>query len=354
MHTLIISFLVGLSSYFIYLTACNLVDQLPPGEGEGGVFFRERLAAVLWVVIPVVIAIGGFFHYYFSKKITMPLRQLGDSLEKLKAGKYEEEVRVTAFNEVGILSGHINELRERLKRNDEGRSKMLSDMAHDLRTPLSNISGYFEAMRDGVIKGDADLYASLHKESQRLIDMVEEVQEMSRWNEQTSEILQQKKEEDLKALLEEAGDLFRLKFADKQIPFDVTAEPYRTVIHKEGIQKAVINLLQNAYQYYEGTASVRLSGKAGSSYYEIILKTPGPALTDEDRQSMFDRFYRADSSRARSSGGTGLGLAIVKNIIEDQHYGKVEVTSEDKVHTFRIQLPDEKDGKVHGNKGGLS
>ncbi|TVP81953.1 MAG: sensor histidine kinase [Alkalicoccus sp.] len=339
-HTLIIAVLLSISSYFIYVTACSLVDQLPAGEEQSGAVFREQLAVVLWFVVPAVIAAGACFHYFFSKKITRPLQQLGVSLDELKAGRYEQPETTAAFREIEQLSSHINELRERLLENEETRARMMTDMAHELRTPLSNVSGYLEAMRDGVIEGEPGLYNSLHQESRRLIDMVEQIQEMSRWNEQTSSLLVEKEQLDLGRVIEETAGLYRLKFEKDKIAYYTSAAPGEAFVHKKGIQQALMNLLENAYQHYEGTGAVRVEGRNITEGYEIRVSSPGPELTEEDRKWMFERFYRADASRNRKTGGSGLGLAIVKNIIETQHSGTVDVISEGDMHIFRIILPD--------------
>lgn len=336
-HTLIISLLLGVSSYFIYVTACSLAEQIPAaGNGE---MFREQLGTAVMFIIPFIIVTGGFFHYYFSKKIIRPLSQLEQSVNELKAGRYDQEIEVSTFYELEHLSRHMNELRERLQKNETTRSRMLSDMAHELRTPLSNISGYMEAMRDEVIQGDTKLYHALHQESQRLIDMVEQVQEISRWNEETSRIIAEKETLSMKDLLEEASSLFRLKFQQNNIPFHVSAESFQAFAHREGLQYAVTNLLENAYQYYEGNAPVELIGRKISSGYEILVSSSGTELSEKDQEMLFERFYRADSSRSRSRGGSGLGLSIVKNIVEQQHHGTVSIHSEHGIHTFQLRIP---------------
>ncbi|WP_181186022.1 sensor histidine kinase [Alkalicoccus urumqiensis] len=342
-HTLIIAVLLSISSYFIYATACSLVDQLPAEGEQSGAVFREQLAGVLWFVVPAVIVAGAYFHYFFTKKMTRPLKQLGASLNELKAGRYDQLEATAAFYEIEQLSSHINELRDRLRENEETRARMMNDMAHELRTPLSNVSGYLEAMRDGVISGEPKLYHSLHEESQRLIDMVEQMQEMSRWNEQTAALLEEKEQLDPGKLLEETAELYRLKFEKRGIHFHAAAAPGTSFVHKKGMQQAFMNLLENAYQHYEGAGAVEVEGESVSNGYEIRVTSPGPELTEEDRKWMFERFYRADASRNRTTGGSGLGLAIVKNIIEKQHAGNVDVLSDGTRHSFRLFLPDSTD-----------
>nr|WP_269845731.1 ATP-binding protein [Salipaludibacillus keqinensis] len=109
------------------------------------------------------------------------------------------------------------------------------------------------------------------------------------------------------------------------------------------MQQAVTNLLQNAIQYYEGTGLVKLRGFRKGANYLIQVSNPGPTLPTDKQKWLFERFYRADSSRSRATGGTGLGLAIVKEIVVTHHEGDVSVSSLNNVHTFTISLPKSHD-----------
>ncbi|MCE7793956.1 HAMP domain-containing histidine kinase [Salipaludibacillus sp. CUR1] len=335
----VVTLLVAVSSYLIYTTACFLVDQMPTVQDERQVVFENQLAVFLWWTTPAVILLGIFFLYFFTKKLMRPLHELVDTTASLKSGEYPAQITATSFREVDQLTHHMNELNSRLKKNEEARTKMLTDMAHELRTPLSNINGYMEAMKDGVIEGNQPLFHSLHKESARLINMIDQLQEMSKWNEQTSQTLLEKKWTDVKPLLTECLTMFQLKITHEDIPLNVKVEPAILYINDEGIRQAVSNLFQNAVQYYEGSQAIELRGRLHGDVYEICVQNPGPPLPEEEREWLFERFYRADSSRSRKTGGSGLGLAIVKEIIVNHHEGKVTVSSEDNIHSFKLIIP---------------
>ncbi|UCZ53556.1 HAMP domain-containing histidine kinase [Bacillus shivajii] len=337
----IVALLIIISSYTIYTTACFLVEELPAVSEEKQSAFNEQLAVFLWWITPVIIVVGALFHYIFTKRMMTPLQELVKSTTALKEGKYPPQITTTSFREIDQLTMHFNELNTRLEKNEEARNKMLTDMAHELRTPLSNINGYLEAMKDGVINGNPALYQSLHKESERLIDMVEQIHEMSKWNEISSYSMGQKEKHDIRTVLEESIGLFELKMKTKGIPFESELMPKQLFINKEGIQQAVTNLLQNAIQYYENDdlIPIKICGFVEGDMYEIQVTSPGPPIPEEDREWLFERFYRIDSSRSRKTGGTGLGLAIVKEIVVTHHQGGVGVTSSNNIHTFSMKLP---------------
>jgi len=334
----IVSLLIVIISYLIYSTACFLVDQMPAVQPENQALFENQLAVFLWWLTPAFIGASAFFYYFFSKKMTRPLQELVHTANELKAGQYPPIITTTSFREIDQLTQHLNELNERLKQNEESRNKMLTDMAHELRTPLSNINGYLEAMRDGVIQGDQPLFHSLHNESERLIDMINQIQEMANLNEQNSPT-QTKNWVDIKAVLDDVMTMFQLKMENEQIPFTSDIVSKDLYINKEGIQQSVTNLLQNAIQYYDGSSPVKLVGYQADDYYLILVTGPGPPIPYEERKWLFERFYRVDSSRSRKTGGTGLGLAIVKDIIVTHHHGYVDLVSNNNIHTFSMRLP---------------
>jgi two-component system, OmpR family, sensor histidine kinase BaeS len=329
-----------ISSYLIYSTACFLVARLPTVQVDKQLIFNDQLALFLWVLLPLSIVIGGVLHYVITRRMFRPLRELVKSTAALKEGHFPPKISTHSYDEINQLTTTFNDLTERLKHNEDARNQMLTNMAHDLRTPLSNINGYLEAMKDGVIKGgDEKLFSSLHKESERLIHMINQLQEMSKWNEISTYTNLTKEHVDIKPVLEESLSLFELTLKNKEIPLEVDVSHAKVWFNKEGIQQAMTNLMQNAIQYYEGSTSIQLKAQVIGEMYHISITNPGPPLSEDSRASLFERFYRVDSARNQKTGGTGLGLAIVKEIIVTQHNGEVSVHTHHNHHTFTMSLP---------------
>ncbi|WP_368504913.1 sensor histidine kinase [Alkalihalophilus sp. As8PL] len=328
-----------ISSYLIYSTACFLVARLPTVQVDKQLIFNEQLALFLWVLLPLSIVIGGVLHYVITKRMFRPLRELVKFTAALKEGHFPPKISTHSYDEINQLTTTFNDLTERLKHNEDARNQMLTNMAHDLRTPLSNINGYLEAMKDGVIKGDEKLFYSLHKESERLIHMINQLQEMSKWNEISTHMMLAKDHVDIKPVIEKSLSLFELTLKNKDIPLDIELSSEKIWLNNEGIQQAITNLIQNAIQYYEGSSNIRITGGVRENMYHISITNPGAPLSNEAQASLFERFYRADSARNQKTGGTGLGLAIVKEIIVTQHNGEIGVHSHNNNHTFMISLP---------------
>jgi two-component system sensor histidine kinase BaeS len=328
-----------ISSYLIYSTACFLVARLPTVQEEKQMIFNDQLALFLFILLPSTILTGIALHYWVTKKMFKPFHELIEHTQALKEGRFPPEIRARSYREINQLTHTFNDLTERLEYNEKSRDQMLTNMAHDLRTPLSNINGYLEAMKDGVIKGDKDTFSSLHKESDRLIHMINQLQEMSKWNEITSHTLLEKGNLEIHSVLHESLSLFELTLKNKKISLLTEIDPCIVSINKEGIQQALTNLMQNAIQYYEGTSPISVKGEKCGGYYQISITNPGLPLTEKDQASLFERFYRVDTARNQKTGGTGLGLAIVKEIVVTQHKGEVFNESTNNHHTFFLHLP---------------
>lgn len=333
-NTLIFSLILATSSLLLYRTACTLADQ---ANAESN-FFQTEFASFLAVFVPVVIMVGFGFYYYYTKKIMQPLNQLRHRLLAMKDGYYNELPPIKGFSEMEDLQMDIDQLQQRLKKNEEIRNQMLANLSHDLRTPLSNINGYLEGLSDGVIKGTPDLYEALGNESRRLTVMAEQIQQMSQWEETETESRTNRTYADIQNVLNDSASLYLHKDQHEDFPLHIETEPCILFIQVDDIQQAVINLLENAYQYYLPPEPVSLKGTKQGDRYIITVSSPGPALSEKERGWIFERFYRADHSRNKKTGGSGLGLSIVKSIVE-HHHGQVWLDSNQLMHSFIIDLP---------------
>lgn len=237
-------------------------------------------------------------------------------------------------DEIGALTASFNQLTKHLKEIEERRTKLLTDLAHELRTPLSNLNGYLEGLSHGVIEGTPELYESLHLETKRLIDMINQLDELSEWEDRqigTSEVA-------IKPVILNSFQLFAWILADQSIEYELDIEEATLPLNQLAIQQVLMNLIQNAIQYRVNGAPLTLRGEKRRSTYYVSITGEGQPLTDAQKRRLFERFYRVESSRNRELGGSGLGLSLVREIIHS-HDGTVGVTSEGDVHTFWFELP---------------
>lgn len=337
------SLAIGFSSWTVYNTACFLIEGMGGLDAQRQQQFNATLFQYLLIFSIIGIVAGSFFHFYFTKKLLKPVKKLIQSTKELKAGQYPEPIAVQSEDEVGELIYQYNHLVQELKRNEEHREKLVSDLSHEFRTPLANLNGYLQALRTGVIVGDKELYESLYKESNRLAEMIEQLDQLKRWDYVHSQTRVESQFVHIADEIYQCAAMFHWTLTEENIPLQIQVENKEMSIQVEGIQQVISNLLDNAIQYYQGTGPIILRGERLKSAYRISVTGPGKTIPLEERDRLFERFYRVERSRSRETGGSGLGLAIAKEIVE-RHDGKITVEETDAGNCFSFTLPtDERD-----------
>jgi two-component system phosphate regulon sensor histidine kinase PhoR len=231
-----------------------------------------------------------------------------------------------------------------LRRLETMRREFIANISHELRTPITSIKGFVDALKGGAISDAEEARTSLDiisKQSDRLNTIVEDILSLTSIEEQ-EELGQIPLEKgSINDVFDTTVPLFKGKAEEKQVNIDVFCPPNITaMINAPLLEQAISNLLDNAIKYSDpgGTVEVRVQRRTG----EVVIKVSdtGPGIPPEHMPRLFERFYTVDQARSRSLGGTGLGLAIVKHIVES-HHGRVSVESTPgKGSTFFIYLPE--------------
>ncbi|SDM43076.1 MULTISPECIES: sensor histidine kinase [Paenibacillus] len=339
--TLINVAVIGIAIWFAGVSvkdyACLLFANSPsvtPGES---VIFNQTMQTFLIKASLTAVLIAAFIHYFFVKKLILPLKELGHATRQLAQGEMPNPLSIRVHDEIGLLTADFNQLSLKLKLVEDLRKKMLSDISHELRTPLTNINGYLEALSTGVIQGNKELFESIHEESIRITRLVEQLHQLNVWqgkkisNENKMNVLS------IENLIESCVDHFSLEFKNSGVIIDLKTEAAEVVGDEDGLKQVLHNLLTNVLQYDEG-GWVEITGKQNESNYQIIVKNLGQPIPEEHESLIFERFYRVDSSRSRDSGGSGLGLSLVKEIIEQQG-GKAGLRSKGNEYSFWFTVP---------------
>ncbi|WP_229683129.1 sensor histidine kinase [Virgibacillus oceani] len=337
-NIIVIASFIVLSSWAIYNTACILADGLVTVNNQKQAQFESTLLQYLWIFSISTIVIGSLIHFYLTKKMMYPLNGLIESTKRMKQGQYPSAIRVESHDEIGQLISHFNDLVQQLKDNQQHRQKLVSDLSHEFRTPLSNLNGYLNALKDGVIEADQKLYQSLHGESKRLISMVEQIEQLKEWDYVSKQTFSEKEPIDMQFLVEQSAQMFHWSLNKEGIIVNVQVEPGIVHVDNGGISQVISNLIDNAIRYYLGPEPIIIKGETLKSGYMLSISGTGQSIPIAEQERIFERFYRIDHSRAQDLGGTGLGLAISKEIIE-HHNGKIGVKSEGHYHTFWFTLP---------------
>lgn len=274
-----------------------------------------------------------------SRRITRPIHDMAAATERIAEGDYGQRVETRSGDEIGSLAHSLNSMASRLEESQRLRRELMGNIAHELRTPLTSISGYMEGLEDGVVPATPETYELVRKEAMRLSRLVEDLQRLSR-AESGQELLDIVPVEP-RAFLERVARKMMTQFADKGIELDVDVEDgvFELMADEDKLDQIVVNLLDNSLRYTEGGGAVRLSGRNGGDRVVIEVKDNGAGIDPRDLPHIFERFYRADKSRARVSGGTGIGLTIVKRYVEALG-GSINVeSSPGSGTTFSVELP---------------
>lgn len=343
--------LVGVTSLVIIGKVSSprfFVRHLEQLEGPGFTlrYARTRLIqgfeiawnrSTFWAVIAGTTAAGAL-SYWVAQRIMQPLTQMEDITQKFAAGQLDERMPNSEIPEFNQLAASFNRMAGSLKGVEQQRRELVSDLTHELRTPLTIVRGYLEELADGRIAPSDEIYLRLALETKRLERLVNDLQELSKAEAGYLPIKLQPL--NLQPLLDslvqkfadqllEDGPVMRLEYPASLPP--VLADSDRT-------EQVLVNLIGNAMRY---TAAGSITVRAWAENYRvwIAVTDTGVGIRPEELPHVFERFWRAESSRTNQVAGTGIGLAIARRLIELQG-GQIEVDSElGKGSTFRFYLP---------------
>jgi signal transduction histidine kinase len=251
---------------------------------------------------------------------------------------------VTTRDETGYLAMAFNELTERRQQMDVQRKAMVADIAHELRSPLTNIRGWLEVTRDGLVEATPDLITSLHDEAVVLQHIIDDLQDLASADAGTLRVHPQP----LPALevLQQVAVAHRAQAADVGLTVAVQAEAGLEVLADPArIRQVLGNLVSNAVRHTAGGGSVTLAARAGEGFVEVSVEDSGCGIAEAELPLIFDRFWRSEKSRSRSTGGSGLGLAIARHLVL-AHGGTIRAQSVVGVGTtMTVRLPVQVDAE---------
>ncbi|MFC1937433.1 sensor histidine kinase [Chloroflexota bacterium] len=287
----------------------------------------------------IAAAIAMIMAFFLSRRILAPVKALTSAARRLGRGDFSQRVQVEDRSELGELASTFNSMASDLERAEQLQRNMIADVAHELRTPLSNIRGYLEAVRDGVIRPDADTIRSLDEEAALLSRLVDDLQELSLAEAGQLKLICQS--ENIVRLINQMADSVQVQAKARgiSISVDLPESPPAVNIDLRRISQVLHNLLENAIAHTASGGSITLAVSQKGNWLKVSIADTGEGIPPQDLPNIFERFYRVDKSRTRATGGIGLGLTIVKRLVE-AHGGKIEVQSElGKGSRFTFTLP---------------
>lgn len=276
-----------------------------------------------------------------ANSLTRPIRELTAATAAVAQGQLGTQVPVRSDDELGKLAASFNRMSSDLARSIATRRQMTADVAHDLRTPLSLLLGYTEALQDGKLRGDGTTYAVMHDAAQQLQRLVDDLSTLALAD--AGELPLARRPADPQALLERSALTFmpRAEAEGVQIVIEAAEDLPAINVDTDRLTQALNNLVANALRYTPRAGQITLAAEQSPSGAEVLLRVSdtGSGIPPEHLPHIFDRSYRGDTARQTRNGEAGLGLAIARSIVES-HGGSIEVASTlGKGSTFTIRLP---------------
>jgi two-component system sensor histidine kinase BaeS len=305
------------------------VSLLSPRKEGVFVARSDRLLLVSLLVL------GGFaiiFSVFFSRRLTFPIKGLTRAATDISGGNLKSRVKISGNDEIAQLSDAFNRMAQSLEIQESLRRKLTTNIAHELRTPISAIRGELEAMIDGLIPFDKEHLQSLYVEIGRLRKIIEGIEELSQ-AEASSRYLR-KTIFPLYPFLEGISGRFGVLFAEKGVGIELSCDEKLTInADPDRLSQIIINLLSNALKATESGGNVMITANEGPTGTVIEVGDSGSGIADEDIPFIFERFYRG------AKGGLGIGLTIVRELTE-AHGGTITARSDaGKGSAFTLTFP---------------
>ena len=302
---------------------------------------HEYQQVIFMILLTFVISIvfAGFVLWFISKKITAPLREMNNISDHYAKGDFSKSVQYESDDEVGQLAKSFTNMANELNHLETRRKKYISNVSHELRSPLTSIKGFLIALLDGTIPDHrrTHYYGLMKDETERMIKLVNNTLDMTQLEEGKSEIFRT----DYNITQQINRIIYKLEpqFTSKNLDIRFHADHKYYVHADEGrIEQVIVNLLQNAVQFSDNNAPIDIRLSKEGQAVKISVQDYGEGIEESKLDLIWRRFYKVDEARTNKSGA-GLGLAIVKSIL-DLHETEIKVSSKlGEGTTFSFVLP---------------
>ncbi|HOU11591.1 MAG TPA: HAMP domain-containing sensor histidine kinase [Anaerolineae bacterium] len=284
-------------------------------------------------------ALALFLGILGSRTLTRPLRELTAATTAMARGELEQRVPVRTKDELGQLAASFNQMSADLARANTLRRQMTADIAHDLRTPLTVIKGYTEALRDGDLAPKRATFETMYQEAQHLSHLIDDLRLLSLAD--AGELKLNRRPTSSRELLSQAVAAYlpQAQEAGVALTMELAEDLPDTNVDPERMARVLGNLVINALRYTPAGGRITLSAHPHKNGVLLRIHDTGSGIAPEDLPNIFERFYRGETSRYADHGESGLGLAIVKSLVE-AHGGVITVTSAvGQGATFEVVLP---------------
>lgn len=310
---------------YIYLKQDHMISE----ESD---IFKKSLSKSYTINSIILIIFSLIISYFFSKSISKPIVKLVEMTEEIEKGNYKIENRDKKKNfiEVEKLEKSIENMAETLYNQDNFRRKFISDITHEIKTPIAIIKSQIEAIEEGIMEFDKESLKMLDEEVDFLNNIFMDLKKLNNLDKEDDKLKLEEVRLDLE--LKNIVKGFKMLYLKKGIEIIENFEELSLKLDKEKFKQFIGNILINSYKYSKENKKVIVSLKEINRKTILSIEDEGIGIPEEDLKYVFERFYRSEKSRNRKSGGLGIGLTIVKRIA-DLHNWKIKIESEVNVGT---------------------
>lgn len=285
--------------------------------------FLSASGIIIFIII-LIIVLCIFISHFLTVQLLEPIKRLADSID--------DNSSIVGYKELEPFMNRIREQHEDILASAKSRQDFTANVSHELKTPLTAISGYAELIENRMVDEEKVIHfsAEIRKNADRLVSLINDIIRLSELDhkESTPEFVSL----DLYEIAEERLELLRSNAREKNIQISLKGENCMVLSNKGMLIELIDNLVQNAIRYNVQNGMVEVCVGHNKNHAVLKVSDSGIGIPKDEQKRVFERFYRVDKSRSRETGGTGLGLAIVKHIVEI-HDGSIELESEVKKGT---------------------
>lgn len=312
----------GTTEYFVYVSPMikeevyhgAVVIMTPEAalrDQTSGVF------VIIWFSSLLALVASVFMIYYFAQQILIrPLYDLNTVANKMSKGDFSLRAMVSSDDEIGSLANSFNLMAESIEHTDQNRRDFISNISHELRSPITSIRGFIAGILDGIIPKDKENYYLnvVYEEINRLTRLINDLLDLSAM--ESGRFSMNITEVDLNEIIRVSIVKFETKINDKKLKVDISldAEHQYVAADRDRLIQVVTNLLDNAVKHSAPEGHVEVSTRVKGKKVTVSIYNDGTPISDSDLKNIWSRFYKADRSRTQKES-TGLGLPIVRNIL---------------------------------------
>jgi signal transduction histidine kinase len=315
----------------------TLVLSMPRQQAIG--LLANYARPFIWAGL-IALAVSVVIAFLLARYVYTPIRRVSQAADEIAQGNYDQEVPLAGDKEVKGLASSFNQMASQVKQSQQTLRDFVANVSHELRSPLTSIKGFAQAILDGTAKDkEAQIKAAniIEDESKRMMRLVDDLLELSKL--ESGQIVMVQEPVDVKELLEHCRDIVAIRVEESGLELTLDIQSTAAVTGDiDRLEQVINNLVDNALKHTPSGGRVTIIAlQPSAGFIEITVSDSGPGIPPDQLKHVFERFYRVDTSGTKT--GTGLGLAIAREIIR-AHSGNIAVLSKLKEGTqFIVTLP---------------